>query len=1362
MPITEHSNSRQSVRPSIHDLQNDDFLEQLSIESNKISQTNSFTYTDPLAPKAARSSAHESTGKPRKSRFALAREAELEASRLQAEAEQALKVPQVPLGRFQLNLSDDEDDRVNVHTSATQSSQLNEVKENHKSRGALLGEIFERDEMMTEAPNNDFESNFQPSGFPSVISSQEFPARYQDRAERAPEYPWEQQRTPKLSSTHSRSSTEKSTDSEFSFEAKNRISAENEATLAHMSESEILAAQAEVKAMLISSNPELLEKLLHKPNLPPDNPPRTEENVDPKSSDSAPLKKHSKPVKRVQFSDVDSSASPSASCLNPEKSCYPDLPSGDDVDAIKAGTDSCCHAAVHQLAQTRQCEFGINGRMVGDPATTATDLPPTHSTVDSLHPQRVETFTLQQLFGLIMSSVPSQRVFGYKIMARITDRYLSVPQEAQDTDDVQMFRKTELQPAISEMVMAASHALCHNSIGIVDSALTLLYSIVCGLIRAKESIGCSSLTSRLEWIEDLFTETDILGKIHSHIRFQVLPKSSLVIMVRFLSAIIQLSESVRVSEEITKRPMFLEELVQVLISAEWPPTAKTKIELPDLDCLQLLRTLAQSSRQCCHSQVERGLLTPTFRYIALPFWSVDIFAETSDLTTMSTMNATLSMSNFMSQQFCLLSTYAAYGLGTSLRTTLDPLLRSITPQLQKRISDILDRHRCSTSDIGDQLIHHADILLAYMTMLTRWMQCANDPHVLDPPHSIDWSQVIDWSSDGVDVMSLCLRENSASIDLPPARCFDVTNDVLASACDMLEVYTSGCMKKNIDTSAVLDKLSQMAPQLQARLRRATLRFCSTLYSSPRQLNAQCLRDAHLIISMARLGLSIQNTCAAQLPECCPTWHVDVSSCPTNDQLALAYQLAFKHDELSAVPTSLCSLYMSAETRVENWVCANSLLLRNSDGDIVSSLITTVVNSYQATLHTQVIEGLNRQSSTGIAIGLQASDVDFLRPLYETYANESAAFTNVKYPNPSHIQNLMKQCDPPAFVLSSTWPLLSLNFLTKPYLKSLSSGTPDTGISIQPGVLTRLIRTSLGLARFVQADLYRMRVECPTLSTIFAQVVADGISIWKAILTTVIVCSSQASWDMDGRITDGRTAGSIFEDEPTCKLICEIISPFQLRSRRKARDAITTIRHSPKSQSDEMELYSMFTDILGIYDSTSFANPTFSLLLVPFFNMRLSADFRRLAFKDYAHLLLHLQVGTEDVLIWDSNAADLSSYLYPLESDEGLLVIYCQMLGRKSAIKEVQHPFLYTYLLHHVASTLWALRLSAARLQAQLARLLLSQCADEVCRDIIRYRTLSGPAGHELMEKPSREAWLAELLAEDAKLLERSREIFGPQ
>ncbi|KAG0151910.1 hypothetical protein CROQUDRAFT_71224 [Cronartium quercuum f. sp. fusiforme G11] len=1347
MDHKDYQASRTKVRPSIGDLQNDDFMEKLAMESEKLRSDHAFTYTRPL-PDVSVSESSRATGsgpnpkKPavKKSRFAMEREAELEATRQEADSDPSHLAQPVPIGRFELDLSEDKLVGHNALPTGPQVFQAGSNGSTQDTRKSLLGEIVERDEMLTEQPNNDFASKYEPSGFPNAGPSE----RLSTHVPRSPspeerEFLWNQT-TPELG-PHSRSSTERSSDSELLVQTKTQISTENNTTLAKMSESEILTAQAEIKAMLMSSNPALLDKLLNKNNAQPS-------CVQTVCKDSRNLIDsdemnyvQKKPLKRVQFSeDVVTSPPAASSYPKSEHRCLEKLATdatGDSRSPSVPGTkQKCLHEEIQPLPQARTFMFDLSGRMLrailDDDAST---LPSSQSFCDKIHPQQAEAFTLKQLFELIMSSVPSQRVIGFKIMTRITDRHLVAQPEDADDEEFNIFVSTELQPAISDMVLAASHTLGEKNVGLADSASMLLNSISCGLLETRNHNSKFSPASELGWIQDLFTKVDILSNIQSHFRYQSLPKVSLVAMVRSLSAIIQLSEGTRVSEEITKRPMFLEELIQVLVSVPWPPVTNTKIELPCLDCLHLLQTLAQSSRLCSQALVDRGLLTPTFRFLALPYWS----SLHPDLTLM--------MTRFMCEQFRIISTFAAYGLGTSLRTALDPLLRSLTSSLQTRLLDVLEREKGNAGSPAAQSIEELKLISAYLNTLKSWMQCANDPHMIEPPHSINWSQVIEWSSDGVEFISLCLREQDFLDVSPDHRLDDLTNDVLASACDLLEQYLSGCSRKNIETSQIVDQLSGFGVHLYARLHQATTRIFSIASDQDSfTLSARCLRDAHLITSLARLSLRIQQMGFGSSTDHPFALHLNKSSSPTDQEFATVCRLAFKHHELSTLPSSLCSLYIQLDTRMCDWVWAASLLLRNSDGDVVLSSIQTVLELYKQKFDAHELGGLNNHLpvSSG-AEQLSTSDVKLLWPLYEAYLNETSIHTLISYPSPQQIQNLMKQTEQPAFVLSSTWPLLAVNFLTKSYLKSLIN---DTG-STPAGLLTRLIRATVSLATTVQDVLLHIQTQASPLALVCKDVLSDGMSVWMALLKMVVVVSSQAAWEIDGQQENILGIGSIFEDEVTCRLIARFVSPFQLQSRVSnatspvSNPKLDTARTGPFTKEDEMELYSILTDILGIYDSSSFGNHTFSMLLIPFFDMRHSIDFRRLLFRDYAHILTHLKVGFMDVMVLDKNELELECYLYPLETNEDMILLFGQMLSIKSNLERDEQPFLYFYLLHHVTSYL-CLRWESLfeekekakerlelwnkkdkeeefKIQIRLFKLILSECDDEVYQDVLKYQ-----------------------------------------
>ncbi|KAH9815616.1 hypothetical protein DFH28DRAFT_968524 [Melampsora americana] len=1345
--VKSHQIHNTTVRPSIYDLQNDEFMAQLTKESDKITRESSFAYSKTSSSSLPFKTGETSKSKARKSRFALEREAEIEAARQHAGSDIPPLSQQVPTGRFQLDLSDYEDFPTTT-VSGHDVDQFEKKDSTQSFRNPLLGEIVERDDL--KEPNEDFESKFEPSGFPSVESSEHFSMKCKLTSPTT-EKPSSPQATFDFPIPSCSSKTIPSS-SEFSLETKKSIATENQSTLANMSEAEILAAQAEIKDMLMKSNPVLLEQLLKKNNVSTSQSSQLDcknENILDNSPD---IQSHQKPNKRVQFSDeILVSPYEDSTPTNSGQECArvfsPGVATEKHGPSKPSSEPACSHQAIHKLPKS-QFNFDIKGQMMtglfGDDAVN----PATNQSLcDAIHPQRAESFTLQQLFGFIMSSVPSQRVMGFKIMTRITDRYLANQHLNESHKEFAVFEETELQPAIPDMILASSHALGEKNVGLADSALMLFYSVSCGLLSRKRHNPKSLPASKLEWIEELFTQVDVLAKIQSHFRYQVLSKFSLIVMVKLLNTIIQLGEQARVSEEITKRFMLLEDIIQVLVSVPWPPVTSAKFEVPSLECLHLLDTLSLSSRQCSQSLVDRGLLTPTFRFLALPYWSLDSFAQAAipEAALSPDPDSTLLMANFITQQFTVISTFSEYGLGTSLRTTLDPLLRPITLGLQKRLSVAIDLTNTNVGGPDDRIVGELELISAYLNLLRNWMRCANDPHVIVPPHSINWSQVVEWSTDSIEFIEICLHERH-SVDVPPiARSRYITNDVLATACDLLVEYLTGSLKKNGQITETLTHLSRLELRLKDRLQRSITHFLSMSndanHITPK---TRCNGDARLITSMARLSALI-HTHHKELRHGLSSWHDDVSWYPNENEFALACRLAANTDNLSTVPSSFCLLYKQLENRMPDWMCVASLLLRNSDGDMILSAITTTLDHFQNAINASDLGGSNDLlSAVGREEQCLAPDIELLRPLYEAYVNECALSTKVSYPTPRQTQLLMKQCDQPAFVLASTWPSLALNFLTQTYLKSLIIDVQPTQISM----LNRLARATFALAVFVRSALCRIQTQYSALSSILNPMIGDDLSVWKITLTTLIVLNSQNGWDLGTESSSDHNAQSIFDDEIACRLIMKFISPFQSKSRRSDHLNLLADRKPDRAEAkkltkdDEMELYSIFTDILGIYDSSSFANPIFSILLIPFCDMRHSIDFRRLLFKDYLHILTHLQVDFDEVIILDDDSLDFRSYLYPIETDEDMITVFTQLLSERSPIKRETHPFLYLYLVHHVSSLIWCSTVTFnrnARLPPRLLTMILSQCTDQGICDVLGYSQTSShveTAPDKLIQPPS--------------------------
>ncbi|PLW41032.1 hypothetical protein PCASD_07942 [Puccinia coronata f. sp. avenae] len=1211
----------------------------------------------------------------KKSRFAQRRAAELHSTK---SLDDGLSVP---TGRFELDLGLEDNDQQNpLHNGNTDS----------RGPPPLMTEIVERCSNTINVPNNNFDPKFCADA--TLISKA--PASNNPKSLIPP---WELRR---LASRHtSLNSQQASVDNPgvpvlqsqqsldrapsggpsnepFTVTDKDQISAENQALLSQMSPDEILQEQAAVKARLMQSNPELLTKLLKKFNIEVPAPRVPSDDPIPPS----PISKRQKHVRYAEDTKLPLDPSPLSEEIG---SCAPSRDHKINPDSLS------------DPLEPRPLKFDWNGvRVVNNEDS--------HHSVDNasdenIHVHNTSTYTVRQLLRLILSSVPSQRTMGFKIFTQIMVRYFENSTHGLDETDLAVLTE-ELNGASLEILTITSQATRERNLGVATSALTLMGTVLSKASSARTGSSRHKCIVQPDWIEELITQTTLLADFHLQLQHQELPRLSLTCMVQILRDLIILGDSSKVSEEIIKRPSFLELIIQVLVSVPWPLSSQSKPELPDLSVLELLLELARSSRSGSQSMLARGLLTPMLRFIALPYWSLP---GTSDSVTEGPtpvpkdhiMNVLIYS---MCYQFQLISVFAGYGLGANLRTTLDPLLRTTTLGLHKILNNAVSG--CSSAVPPGQAAGEFALISAFLKLLQSWMRCADDPHFCDPPHSITWSQVTEWESSVVDFLRLASTPSSRSPGL---------DEVLACACGSLALYIRKSNHKKINITSSLASLDSLMPQLESLFQTAAMKLVDISYANfqLQSGSSQC----KLLINFAKLKTCVSKSSS---PAASSSFQYDFP----DETFALACRLGFECEGLSLLPWALSVLCPSCDTAsdVERILLAG-LLVRNSDGTIVNDLLAETFRRCESRANLEWESVVRPQTQT--------IDLSRLLPIFKDYLDQAAPYTQISDPSPQQLQNQMSQNEPPAFLFTSTWPLLAIAFLKSEHL---TSATPTS--QIRP---SDIVRASLTMAIVMQSSLCNMQARFESLSNILRALLLDRLSVWKSVVTAVLATTSQI-YHLESQNTE-KPMESIFEDEACSQLMTRLIDISPRRARRSQINK-SKLRNTPEifkvQQSEDEELFTTFTGILAGLDSGSLENAWLMRILLPFLSMRRGREFRGKLFSDHGDILLNMKVRLQDVMSLedsdDANRGDrdeeqLQEYLYPLEHHAQMLHLFAEFLANHSTRMNAQeYPFLFLYLIHHLSSQIWSPDRDE-RLRLDLLKVILSRAkSDDICWAILRY------------------------------------------
>jgi hypothetical protein len=191
-------------------------------------------------------------------------------------------------------------------------------------------------------------------------------------------------------------------------------------------------------------------------------------------------------------------------------------------------------------------------------------------------------------------------------------------------------------------------------------------------------------------------------------------------------------------------------------------------------------------------------------------------------------------------------------------------------------------------------------------------------------------------------------------------------------------------------------------------------------------------------------------------------------------------------------------------------------------------------------------------------------------------------------------------------------------------------------------------------------------------------------------------------------------GEVFRDDIVERLMLALLEPFRLRSSR------TTQVHTSKGSLEDVSIpflgplkqpfFQFYTDYFGLYDSISFAHPTFGLLLLPATSLKYPRDFRRAFWGEYGHVVRSLRFDVEEVLTdnvmdWlyfpsPPSTSDIGESWDRQKREDGEMVGFYL----KALIKHGAAGFARLVAVHHVSSAIWPdLRLGSGEREETMAR-----------------------------------------------------------
>ena len=666
-------------------------------------------------------------------------------------------------------------------------------------------------------------------------------------------------------------------------------------------------------------------------------------------------------------------------------------------------------------------------------------------------------------------------------------------------------------------------------------------------------------------------------------------------------------------------------------------------------------------------------------------------------------------------------------------------------------------HIATTASSQFAQLHHyilspscasASLRLSWLRLVEAWIVCATNPHQTTPSHDILWSQVIAWSwgpdilrfRDQLDVQDdlqlwsafwRCLSAwlegaqlNGVSggeaerslVTETTRRAFEggPEKDVLTSAFktsrrilgDLQEerkmtMENLGVLAKNVDVLAAALRLwVACTPPLSYLTNR--------LKSPPFSLPFPQLQELTRSIVSSSLWSRIYSN-----PPAPPYSHAFVR--PLSCFLAQSLRLSRRR--------SSNDLWLAqAFVVLGKQVSGDEEFARRTLNEVITLLDPEFIISHQL-LEKDKLDTFLSEGGFEVAM-------PFLMDPFEP--KEESSRIGSYYPSPLSIKSSNTQRLPPAYIIRTHQPSttrehplpLHKDWILTPLDHLLRSGISTVFKSLPPswdGSEVGIVRATLLLAKIARAAL-----------------VHNEFYIWTmGFSETVFGCMKVFMLEHEQQ--NDNSTQEVFRDAIVGGLLMDLLSPFSAVSLE-----LNVIHPHSRREEEDLEFvaarflgpgtpfYQYYTDFVHLYDAISFGHPAFSQLLLVPTSMQYPIDYRKFLWGDYGHVLRSVRVKTADVLL--SSASQLSSYLWPIESDPHVVGYFMRALFKAGTL--VPDGFLRFVAVHHVASGIWEdlaylLDMDVQRggkgrkwdeaKATQFLKAVVDQGPPDVVRDVVAYR-----------------------------------------
>lgn len=887
-------------------------------------------------------------------------------------------------------------------------------------------------------------------------------------------------------------------------------------------------------------------------------------------------------------------------------------------------------------------------------------------------------YTLDDIFLLSRSSVPSQRATMLGVLARIATKLIAVKEG--DTAGFEEFigKEDELR---KRMLAAGLEAMnVRGSVGVraIELAWTCVVTWDKGLLdilgvevqpESDNSLDSIPFDQLLSQVATIYDQGDAQPE-------------SLIHLLAILRRLAQQNNEIAAS--IVTTPKLISNLVRSHLITPIPFQGPARN--PEPAAVELLTILALASRSNAEALVE-------YADALLPFATLLPHDSPFPISLgISLLTATLRF----------YTTLGAYGFYAHIAST------AMTPLME--LEHFIKSPKCSSQRL----------CAAWADLLSVWMICAVDPHQTSPPHEILWSQVtsLGWHSailDLTDKLDVHERDREAWGAIWRAETAWLigcrVNAVKAGQAERAHCLTrvqdnfaSGKEKRVVEFA--MDGFRQRLIIL------GTMSFDDEWLQSIAALNGHADTLASVInfwvsctppVSEGPLSAPPFFLPFSKISDVCEQLVKHVLWTTASNSGSYAYSLVRPLSSLLAAYLGLSRRL--PDTSQDLWMAqALSIIMRLLPGHEAFAS-----NTLEELIETLNPEWLQSKGYSNAPTVVESGGIDLikpflaytLRPKQDVYVGpfppsvtSIALATTQRLSSLSHLSEF-------GLPLKRDWTLSPLDHLLRSGASPVFQALPTNWNGSELGV--------------VRATL---------LFTVAARDILVNYGLGEFSLCreeAVFGCMKVFMLEHEQPQTD--SSAEVFRDATVTQLMDTLLKPFTFGAiltqsspdvGSSAKESLETV--ASRFLGSSTPFFQYYTDFVALYDAISFAHPLFARLLLPPLSMRYAMDYRKHVWDDFGHVIKTVKTPVEQVI-----AADIREYLYPVEDNAPMVRSYIRAL-----VHDIPKGFLQLVAIHHVASNIWPdLAEETAVFDEDRAleflRTIVEQESREVAQKVISYR-----------------------------------------